>query len=169
MRRRSSSGDGDGEELEDGGGGIDESDEKSEEEDSGEDEEDVMVVNVFVTFHRPEDAHVCINCLHLFSFENTFVIRACTGTTKYCHTFLKGRECKSDKCTYLHDRAADSQCFSQQRLNSLPPEKNPTLRPLFMGLDELMDESQHEEGLGDDLADKFSIFVFLNLSFLVDL
>lgn len=59
----------------------------------------------YVIFEHEPDAHACICDMDNQSFHGK-VVRACFGTTKYCHTFLKGGVCTNSECQYLHHLGA---------------------------------------------------------------
>lgn len=59
----------------------------------------------YVIFEHEADAHACICDMDNCSFHGK-TVRACFGTTKYCHTFLKGGVCANGECQYLHELGA---------------------------------------------------------------
>ena len=48
--------------------------------------------SAYVTFSRPEEALRCIEAVDGTELDGR-VLRACLGTTKYCHAFLRYQPC----------------------------------------------------------------------------
>jgi CCR4-NOT transcription complex subunit 4 len=59
----------------------------------------------YVVYHSPDDAWACIEDLNNRTVAGR-VVKACFGTTKYCHAFLKGLPCNNPDCQYLHQLGA---------------------------------------------------------------
>jgi CCR4-NOT transcription complex subunit 4 len=49
------------------------------------------------------------------SISNIFldVVRACFGTMKYCHAWLRNMPCSNAECLYLHEIGAQEDSFSK--------------------------------------------------------
>jgi hypothetical protein len=59
----------------------------------------------YVVYHSNEDALRCIQSVDGKIWCGKQV-RACYGTTKYCHAFVKGVACTNPDCLYLHELGA---------------------------------------------------------------
>jgi hypothetical protein len=61
----------------------------------------------YIVFHDKDDAWSCIQ-----DIDNCVVagklVKACFGTTKYCHAYLKGLPCSNLDCQYCHELGANS-------------------------------------------------------------
>ena len=60
-----------------------------------------------MVFESPEDAEACIRGMDSATLRGK-TVKACLGTTKYCHAFLKGQACGNPDCQYLHELGAFS-------------------------------------------------------------
>ena len=73
----------------------------------------------YVVFHSQDDAWSCIEDLDNRTIAGK-VVKACYGTTKYCHAFLKGMACNNPDCQYLHELGAVPSRQCCPRFSSLP-------------------------------------------------
>lgn len=71
--------------------------------------------SAYVTFARPEDARACIAALDGTTLDGR-PLRACFGTTKYCHAFLRGVACANGDCLFLHSEAPDRDSFTKEEM-----------------------------------------------------
>jgi CCR4-NOT transcription complex subunit 4 len=56
--------------------------------------------SAYVTFSRPEEALRCIEAVDGTELDGR-VLRACLGTTKYCHAFLRYQPCGASQPRYV--------------------------------------------------------------------
>ncbi|XP_057486057.1 uncharacterized protein LOC130772318 isoform X2 [Actinidia eriantha] len=68
--------------------------------------------SVYVTYSKEEEAIRCIQSVHGFVLEGSF-LRASFGTAKYCHAWLRNTPCTNSACLYLHSIGADEDSFSK--------------------------------------------------------
>ena len=61
------------------------------------------------------------------------ILRATTGSTKYCSYFLRGQNCTNPQCLYLHDWAKDEDVVTKEELNDFVRIEN-TLNAHFWSL-----------------------------------
>jgi len=54
-------------------------------------------ISVYITYAKEEEAIRCIQAVHNFVLEGK-VLRACFGTTKYCHAWLRNITCGNPDC-----------------------------------------------------------------------
>ncbi|XP_077214478.1 uncharacterized protein LOC143849357 [Tasmannia lanceolata] len=73
--------------------------------------------SVYVTYSKEEEAVRCIQSVHGFVLEGRS-LRACFGTTKYCHTWLRNMPCNNPDCLYLHDIGAQEDSFTKDEILS---------------------------------------------------
>ncbi|KAJ0987698.1 hypothetical protein J5N97_006054 [Dioscorea zingiberensis] len=73
--------------------------------------------SVYITYAREEEAVRCIQAVHNFSLEGK-PLRACFGTTKYCHTWLRNMTCSNPDCLYLHDIGSQEDSFTKDEIIS---------------------------------------------------
>ncbi|KAF9664994.1 hypothetical protein SADUNF_Sadunf16G0076100 [Salix dunnii] len=72
---------------------------------------------VYITYAKEEEAACCIQSVHSFVLEGRS-LRACFGTTKYCHAWLKNMPCSIPDCLYLHDFGSEEDSFTKDDLVS---------------------------------------------------
>ncbi|KAJ8754227.1 hypothetical protein K2173_002127 [Erythroxylum novogranatense] len=72
---------------------------------------------VYITYSKEEEAVRCIQSVHSFVLEGKS-LRACFGTTKYCHAWLKNMPCNIPDCLYLHDFGSEEDSFTKDDLVS---------------------------------------------------
>jgi CCR4-NOT transcription complex subunit 4 len=73
-------------------------------------------VSVYVTFVHREDAKAAIQSLDGHWLDQTHVLRASFGTTKYCNNFIRGVPCNNPECVYLHDLGDDDDRFTKEEI-----------------------------------------------------
>ncbi|KAJ6793711.1 Uncharacterized protein M6B38_234585 [Iris pallida] len=56
---------------------------------------------VYVTFAKEEEALQCIQSVNGFVLDG-YPLKACFGTTRYCHVWLKNLSCNNPSCSYIH-------------------------------------------------------------------
>ncbi|KAL6905965.1 hypothetical protein ACP4OV_003566 [Aristida adscensionis] len=74
-------------------------------------------INVYITYAKEEEAIRCIQAVHNFVLEGK-VLRACFGTTKYCHAWLRNMTCGNPDCLYLHDVGSQEDSFTKDEIIS---------------------------------------------------
>ncbi|XP_050380597.1 uncharacterized protein LOC126797885 isoform X2 [Argentina anserina] len=72
---------------------------------------------VYITYSSEYEAARCIQSVHSFVLDGNS-LRACFGTTKYCHAWLKNVPCSNADCMYLHDFGSQEDSFSKDELIS---------------------------------------------------
>ncbi|XP_065857521.1 uncharacterized protein [Euphorbia lathyris] len=72
---------------------------------------------VYITYLKEEEAVRCIQSVHSFVLEGR-CLRACFGTTKYCHAWLKNMPCSIPDCLYLHEFGSEEDSFTKDDLVS---------------------------------------------------
>ncbi|CAJ2656623.1 uncharacterized protein LOC123911316 isoform X3 [Trifolium pratense] len=70
---------------------------------------------VYITYSKESEAVRCIQSVHFFVLEGRS-LRACFGTTKYCHAWLRNVPCSNRECLYLHDHGAHEDSFTKDEL-----------------------------------------------------
>ncbi|KAJ3680858.1 hypothetical protein LUZ60_015347 [Juncus effusus] len=73
--------------------------------------------SVYITYLREEEAVRCIQAVHNFILEGKS-LRACFGTTKYCHQWLRNLSCNNPDCLYLHDIGSQEDSFTKDEIIS---------------------------------------------------
>ncbi|XP_057451428.1 uncharacterized protein LOC130743273 isoform X2 [Lotus japonicus] len=66
--------------------------------------------SVYITYSKEEEAIRCIQNVHGFVLEGR-PLRACYGTTKYCHAWLRNMPCSNSDCLYLHEIGSQEDSF----------------------------------------------------------
>ncbi|EES07837.2 uncharacterized protein LOC8059223 isoform X2 [Sorghum bicolor] len=74
-------------------------------------------ISVYITYAKEEEAIRCIQAVHNFVLEGK-VLRACFGTTKYCHAWLRNMTCGNPDCLYLHDVGSQEDSFTKDEIIS---------------------------------------------------
>ncbi|WVZ87925.1 hypothetical protein U9M48_034508 [Paspalum notatum var. saurae] len=72
---------------------------------------------MYITYAKEEEAIRCIQAVHNFALEGK-VLRACFGTTKYCHAWLRNMTCGNPDCLYLHDVGSQEDSFTKDEVIS---------------------------------------------------
>ncbi|XP_044473449.1 uncharacterized protein LOC123201912 isoform X3 [Mangifera indica] len=72
---------------------------------------------VYITYTKEEEAIRCIQSAHGFILEGR-PLRACFGTTKYCHAWLRNMPCSIPDCLYLHDFGSQEDSFTKDEIVS---------------------------------------------------
>ncbi|KAK7267600.1 hypothetical protein RIF29_20278 [Crotalaria pallida] len=70
---------------------------------------------VYITYSKESEAVRCIQSVHCFVLEGR-PLRACFGTTKYCHAWLRNVPCSNRDCLYLHDHGSQEDSFTKDEL-----------------------------------------------------
>ncbi|KAG4982085.1 hypothetical protein JHK87_026834 [Glycine soja] len=70
---------------------------------------------VYITYFKESEAVRCIQSVHCFVLEGR-PLRACFGTTKYCHAWLRNVPCSNKDCLYLHDHGSHEDSFTKDEL-----------------------------------------------------
>ncbi|KAG9448051.1 hypothetical protein H6P81_014179 [Aristolochia fimbriata] len=68
--------------------------------------------SVYITFSKDEEAIRCIQVVNGFILDGR-PLRACFGTTKYCHAWLRNMPCGNPDCLYLHDTGSQEVSYSK--------------------------------------------------------
>ncbi|XP_068668360.1 putative general negative regulator of transcription C16C9.04c isoform X4 [Aristolochia californica] len=74
-------------------------------------------VSVYITYTKEEEAVRCIQLVHGFTLDGRS-LRACFGTTKYCHTWLRSMPCSNPDCLYLHEVGVQEDSFTKDEIIS---------------------------------------------------
>ncbi|MCD7452197.1 hypothetical protein HAX54_015477 [Datura stramonium] len=73
--------------------------------------------SVYITYSKEEEAVRCIQSVHGFILDGR-PLRACFGTTKYCHAWLRSVPCTNPDCLYLHDIGSQEDSFTKDEVIS---------------------------------------------------
>lgn len=73
--------------------------------------------SVYITYVKEEEAIRCIQAVNGFVLDGR-PLRACFGTTKYCHAWLKNMPCNNPDCLYLHDIGTQEDSFTKEEMVS---------------------------------------------------
>ncbi|KAI3980510.1 hypothetical protein MKX01_008927 [Papaver californicum] len=73
--------------------------------------------SVYITYSKEEEAVRCIQSVHGYTLDGK-PLRACFGTTKYCHAWLRNMSCSNPDCLYLHEIGTEEDSFSQDKIIS---------------------------------------------------
>ncbi|KAL7115662.1 hypothetical protein ACP275_04G196400 [Erythranthe tilingii] len=73
--------------------------------------------SVYITYSKEEEAVRCIQLVHGFVLDGR-PLRACFGTTKYCHAWLKNMPCGNHDCLYLHEIGSQEDSFTKDEIVS---------------------------------------------------
>lgn len=71
----------------------------------------------FITYFNQKDALSAIQAMNGKPIDDHRILRATTGSTKYCSYFLRGQNCTNPQCLYLHDWARDEDVVTKEELN----------------------------------------------------
>ncbi|KAH9257078.1 hypothetical protein BASA81_004899 [Batrachochytrium salamandrivorans] len=66
-----------------------------------------VTLSAHITYVRAEDAQLAMQTLGGTMVEGHY-LRLSSGTTRYCHSFLRGQHCNTVDCTYLHHEVASN-------------------------------------------------------------
>ncbi|CAH2060258.1 unnamed protein product [Thlaspi arvense] len=66
--------------------------------------------SVYITYSKEEEAIRCIRSVHAFILDGR-PLKACFGTMKYCHAWLRNMPCTNAECLYLHEIGAQEDSF----------------------------------------------------------
>ncbi|XP_050368284.1 uncharacterized protein LOC126786489 isoform X2 [Argentina anserina] len=73
--------------------------------------------SVYITYSKEEEAVRCIQNVHGFLLDGRS-LRACFGTTKYCHAWLRNVPCTNPDCLYLHEVGCHEDSFTKDEIIS---------------------------------------------------
>ncbi|KAG0466360.1 hypothetical protein HPP92_017940 [Vanilla planifolia] len=73
--------------------------------------------SVYITYAREDEAVRCIQAVHNYILDGK-PLRACFGTTKYCHAWLRNMNCNNPDCLYLHDIGSQEDSFTKDEIIS---------------------------------------------------
>nr|GMD28224.1 uncharacterized protein LOC109163295 isoform X2 [Ipomoea batatas] len=73
--------------------------------------------SVYITYSKEEEAVRCIQSVHGFVLEGR-PLKACFGTTKYCHAWLRNVPCTNPDCLYLHEIGSQEDSFTKDEIIS---------------------------------------------------
>ncbi|KAK4760611.1 hypothetical protein SAY87_005504 [Trapa incisa] len=73
--------------------------------------------SVYITYSKEEEAIRCIQSVHGFTLDGRS-LRACFGTTKYCHAWLRNMPCNNPDCLYLHEVGSQEDSFTKDEIIS---------------------------------------------------
>ncbi|KAL5765903.1 hypothetical protein ACOSP7_016520 [Xanthoceras sorbifolium] len=73
--------------------------------------------SVYITYSKEEEAVRCIQSVHGFVLEGRS-LKACFGTTKYCHAWLRNVPCSNPDCLYLHEIGSQEDSFTKDEIIS---------------------------------------------------
>ncbi|KAA8543984.1 hypothetical protein F0562_021839 [Nyssa sinensis] len=73
--------------------------------------------SVYITYSKEEEAVRCIQSVHGFVLDGRS-LRACFGTTKYCHAWLRNMPCSNPDCLYLHEIGSQEDSFTKDEIIS---------------------------------------------------
>ncbi|GMN24520.1 hypothetical protein TIFTF001_000608 [Ficus carica] len=71
----------------------------------------------YITYSKEDEAIRCIQNVHGFVLEGR-PLRACFGTTKYCHAWLRNVPCTNPDCLYLHEIGSQEDSFTKDEIIS---------------------------------------------------
>eukprot|EP01083_Nonionella_stella_P074446 201945_1 len=76
----------------------------------------------FITFYRESDAMKAIQSMNgKYLDDGHRMLKATTGSTKYCSYFLRGSSCSNPQCLYLHEWANKEDVVTKEELNDFGP------------------------------------------------
>ncbi|EOA23434.1 hypothetical protein CARUB_v10016620mg [Capsella rubella] len=73
--------------------------------------------SVYITYGKEEEAVRCIQSVHGFILDGKS-LKACFGTTKYCHAWLRNVACNNPDCLYLHEVGSQEDSFTKDEIIS---------------------------------------------------
>ncbi|XP_057865226.2 uncharacterized protein LOC131072939 [Cryptomeria japonica] len=80
--------------------------------------------SVYITYMKEEEAIRCIQVVNGYVLDGR-PLKACFGTTKYCHAWLKNMPCNNPDCLYLHDIGTQEDSFTKEEMVSTCASKIP--------------------------------------------
>nr|VDC98615.1 unnamed protein product [Brassica rapa] len=78
--------------------------------------------SVYITYSKEEEAIRCIRSVHLFVFDGR-PLKACFGTMKYCHAWIRNMPCNNVECLYLHEIGFQEDSFTKDETISVHMRK----------------------------------------------
>ncbi|KAJ0260119.1 hypothetical protein HA466_0063700 [Hirschfeldia incana] len=78
--------------------------------------------SVYITYSKEEEAIRCIRSVHQFVLDGR-ILKACFGTMKYCHAWLRNMPCNNAECLYLHEIGAPEDSFTKDETVSVHMRK----------------------------------------------
>ncbi|XP_038985112.1 general negative regulator of transcription subunit 4-like [Phoenix dactylifera] len=79
---------------------------------------------VYVTFSKEQEALRCIEVVNGFILDGR-PLKACFGTTRYCHAWLKNMPCRNPHCFFLHDAGPQEDICNKDEVASACLSKLP--------------------------------------------
>ncbi|CAN0874881.1 CCR4-NOT transcription complex subunit 4 [Linum grandiflorum] len=73
--------------------------------------------SVYITYGKEDEAIRCIQSVHGFVLDGRS-LKACFGTTKYCHAWLRNMPCTNSDCLYLHEVGSQEDSFTKDEIMS---------------------------------------------------
>ncbi|KAK8645634.1 hypothetical protein V6N13_119458 [Hibiscus sabdariffa] len=73
--------------------------------------------SVYITYSKEEEAIRCIRSIHGYVLDGK-PLKACFGTTKYCHAWLRNAPCSNPDCLYLHEIGSQEDSFTKDEIIS---------------------------------------------------
>ncbi|KZV26947.1 hypothetical protein F511_17733 [Dorcoceras hygrometricum] len=73
--------------------------------------------SVYITYSKEEEAIRCIQSVNGFILDGR-PLKACFGTTKYCHAWLRNTPCNNPDCLYLHEVGSQEDSFTKDEVIS---------------------------------------------------
>ncbi|KAJ0765335.1 putative transcription factor C2H2 family [Helianthus annuus] len=73
--------------------------------------------SVYITYSKEDEAVRSIQSVHGFVLEGR-PLKACFGTTKYCHAWLRSMPCTNPDCLYLHEFGSQEDSFTKDEIIS---------------------------------------------------
>ncbi|XP_073139119.1 uncharacterized protein [Henckelia pumila] len=73
--------------------------------------------SVYITYSKEEEAIRCIQSVNGFILDGR-PLKACFGTTKYCHAWLRNTPCSNPDCLYLHEIGSQEDSFTKDEVIS---------------------------------------------------
>ncbi|CAI0548568.1 unnamed protein product [Linum tenue] len=73
--------------------------------------------SVYITYGKEDEAIRCIQSVHGYILDGR-PLKACFGTTKYCHAWLRNVPCTNPDCLYLHEVGSQEDSFTKDEIIS---------------------------------------------------
>ncbi|XP_035842719.1 putative general negative regulator of transcription C16C9.04c, partial [Helianthus annuus] len=73
--------------------------------------------SVYITYSKEDEAVRSIQSVHGFVLEGR-PLKACFGTTKYCHAWLRSMPYTNPDCLYLHEFGSQEDSFTKDEIIS---------------------------------------------------
>ncbi|CAN1145617.1 CCR4-NOT transcription complex subunit 4, partial [Linum perenne] len=73
--------------------------------------------SVYITYGKEDEAIRCIQSVNGFVLDGKS-LKACFGTTKYCHAWLRNVPCTNSDCLYLHEVGSQEESFTKDEIIS---------------------------------------------------